>query len=87
MIDFTTNIFLIAAKICAPLIAVALLVNVGLGVIARTVPQINVFIVGFPLQIAAGLFFLGLMAPMFVKMAGRLFLHLQADLAALFKVM
>jgi len=87
LIDFTTNIFLIAAKICAPLIAVALLVNVGLGVIARTVPQINVFIVGFPLQIAAGLFFLGLMAPMFVKMAGRLFLHLQADLAALFKVM
>ncbi len=87
LIDLTKNIFLVAVKICAPLIAVALLVNVGLGVIARTVPQINVFIIGFPLQIAAGLFFLGLMAPIFVKMTGRLFLHLQSDLAALFKVM
>jgi flagellar biosynthetic protein FliR len=34
---------------------VLLLTNVALGIIARTVPQMNVFIVGFPLQIGLGL--------------------------------
>ena len=49
------NVFVIAIKISAPIVAVLLFVNVGLGVIARTVPQINVFIIGIPLQIAVGL--------------------------------
>jgi len=46
-----------------PLIAALLLTNVGLGLIARTVPQINIFIVGFPLQIAVGLIGIGLTCP------------------------
>jgi len=83
----TGNLFLIAIKLSAPVVAVVLLINIGLAVIARTVPQINVFIIGFPLQIAVGLFFLGAMAPIFVKMAGRLFLQLQDELTMLFKLM
>jgi Bacterial export proteins, family 1. len=33
---------------------------VGLGLVARTVPQMNVFIVGFPLQIGVGLLMVGM---------------------------
>lgn len=47
--------FEIAFKIGAPMIFVLLLVAVGLGIIARTVPQMNVFIVGLPLKIFVGL--------------------------------
>jgi flagellar biosynthetic protein FliR len=36
------------------------MVNAAMGVLAKVIPQLNVFIVGFPLNVAAGLF--GLMA-------------------------
>ena len=40
--------------------AILFFISVGLGLVARTVPQMNVFIVGFPLQIGVGLFMVGL---------------------------
>ena len=47
--------FEMAVKISAPVIVVILLVNIGLGAIAKAVPQINIFIVGMPLNISIGL--------------------------------
>jgi flagellar biosynthetic protein FliR len=46
-------------------LALLLMVTVGLGIIARTVPQMNVFIVGFPLSITIGLLGIGLSLPLF----------------------
>ncbi|MBI4531931.1 MAG: flagellar type III secretion system protein FliR [Candidatus Latescibacteria bacterium] len=54
-IRLSGGIFSIALKLGAPVMIVLLLTNVALGIIARTVPQMNVFIVGFPLQIGLGL--------------------------------
>jgi flagellar biosynthesis protein FliR len=68
MLLMTQSMFVTAVKISAPIMAVLMFVNVGLGIVARTVPQINVFIVGFPLQIAAGLVFLGLSIPFLVTL-------------------
>jgi flagellar biosynthetic protein FliR len=62
--DLARNMFVLAVKLSIPVIAVVFLSNVGLGIVARTVPQINVFIVGFPLHIAIGLIFLGLSIPL-----------------------
>lgn len=61
----TANVFVIAIKLSAPVMATLLLLNVALGLIARTVPQMNVFIVGFPLQIGLGLFMMGVGMPVF----------------------
>lgn len=69
----SVEVFIIAVKISAPVVAVLIFTHVALGVVARTVPQINIFIVGFPLQIALGLIFLGLSAPIFVNYCIRLF--------------
>ena len=52
--------FVTAVKIAAPIMAILFFISVGLGLVARTVPQMNVFIVGFPLQIGVGLFMVGL---------------------------
>ncbi len=52
--------FMVAVKIAAPIMAILFLISVGLGLVARTVPQMNVFIVGFPLQIGVGLIMIGL---------------------------
>jgi flagellar biosynthetic protein FliR len=85
--DFSTEMFVIAVKLGAPLMAVMLFTNVGLGIIARTVPQMNIFIVGFPLQISVGLIFLGLTAPLFVKITQGLFAGLETKIGALLRVM
>jgi flagellar biosynthetic protein FliR len=52
---FSGGIFSIALKLGAPVMIVLLLTNVALGIIARTVPQMNIFIVGFPMQIGIGM--------------------------------
>lgn len=85
--DFSKNMFVVAVKIAAPLMAVMLFTNVVLGMVARTVPQINVFIVGFPLQISMGLVFIGITAPLFVKMAQGLYEGLGPTVMALLRLM
>lgn len=44
-------VFLIAFQMSMPVVAVLFLTDVMLGVVARTVPQLNIFVVGFPLKI------------------------------------
>lgn len=51
-----SQVFILAIRFAAPTIGALLLTNLALGVMARTVPQMNVFIVGLPVSIAVGLF-------------------------------
>lgn len=54
------KMFDIAFKVGFPMIAAIFLINIVMGVIARTVPQMNIFIVGLPLNIFVGLIVMGL---------------------------
>lgn len=47
--------FLTAFQIGTPIIIVVFMCDVIMGMIARTVPQLNVFILGMPLKVIAGL--------------------------------
>ena len=87
LFNYTRDVLVIAVKISAPIVAVMIFVNVGLGIIARTVPQINVFIVGFPLQIAVGFFFLGVSIPLFINWLSTVFQQLPADIRQLMLLM
>lgn len=84
---FSRDVFVIAVKISAPVVAVLIFTDVALGIVARTVPQINIFVVGFPLQIAVGLIFLGLTASIFVNYAMSLFSHLASQIHRLILLM
>ena len=55
IVHIFTSAFIVAIKIAAPIVAGLFFISVALGLVARTVPQMNVFIVGFPLQIGMGL--------------------------------
>ncbi len=55
LIDMSGRIFVSALKLAAPILATLLLVSVALGVIARTVPQVNIFFVGLPMKIFIGM--------------------------------
>jgi len=85
--DISRDMFVIALKIAAPIMAVMIFTNVALGVVARTVPQMNIFIVGFPLQISLGLIFLGITAPLFVRITQGMFSGLEGKLVTLMRLM
>jgi flagellar biosynthetic protein FliR len=59
MVDGAGDVFVIAVKIGAPAIVALLLTKVAFGLITKLIPQMNIMIVGFPLQIVIGLFFFG----------------------------
>jgi flagellar biosynthetic protein FliR len=86
-IDLTREMFVISMKISAPIVVALLFANIGLGLVARTVPQINIFIVGFPLQIAIGLVGIGLTVPIFINVTTGLFSGLSGQIALLLKSM
>jgi flagellar biosynthetic protein FliR len=87
LIRLSKDIFVIAVKISAPVMAVLLFTNVAMGVVARTVPQMNIFIVSFPLQISIGLLFIGVSAPLFVKLVQRFFLGLPGEIGMLLRLL
>ena len=60
MLDLGAQLFVLAVKIGAPVIASLAFVSVGFGLMARFSPQMNVMIVAFPLKIIAGLMLFGL---------------------------
>jgi flagellar biosynthetic protein FliR len=60
MLKRSGDIFIIAVKIGAPVIAAILFIQVAFGLITRLIPQMNIMIVAFPLQIGVGLLFFGI---------------------------
>ena len=59
-IEWSAMMFLGAILIGLPLMASLLFINIGLGVITRTAPALNIFAVGFPAMILAGIVLLSL---------------------------
>ena len=73
LIHLSGKMFVIAIKLGAPIMAVMILTQIGLGMIAKLVPQVNVLIASFPLTICLGLVFLGLSVEWMVPFLRSLF--------------
>ena len=86
LVDFTNGIFVTGMKIAMPVTFAILLVNVALGILARTMPQMNIFVVGIPLQLMVGVGVLSMLLPFYVmfldvlfnEMYGKISIALQA---------
>jgi flagellar biosynthetic protein FliR len=74
-------------KLGAPCIVTLFLLDVALGIVARTVPQMNVFIVGFPLKIGGGLLMLGASLPLFGYVFAKLLTNLNNQINSLIVAM
>jgi flagellar biosynthesis protein FliR len=57
-------VVVVALRVVMPIMAALLLADVGLGLISRAAPQIQVLIVGMPIKIGLGLFVLAISTPM-----------------------
>ena len=47
--------FILAAQVAAPAMTALFLVNIAMGLVSRVLPQINIFLVGLPLNVGIGL--------------------------------
>ena len=60
MILLSAMLFTVAIKLAAPVLAVLVLTQIGLGLMSKFAPQINILATSFPLTITLGVLFLGL---------------------------
>lgn len=85
--DLTGGMFVTAVKIAAPVMVALLLTSLALGLVARVVPQMNIFIVAMPVKIVIGLVFMALALPFLAGFLGHLFVNLGNDLLLTLKAM
>ncbi|NPA64584.1 MAG: flagellar biosynthetic protein FliR [Epsilonproteobacteria bacterium] len=78
IVELSGYIFVLAFKLSFPFALILYVVNLALALVNRLIPQINVFIVGLPMQIFIGLAALGFGAAVIVYM-GADFLVKMAD--------
>ena len=74
------TVFELGLRIAGPIIIVLLLVSASMGVIVKTVPQINILAVGFPIKIAVGLITFGISLVFFKDLAISLMVGMQTQL-------
>ena len=86
-IELTSGMFLAAIKIAAPLFTALFITDFVMGIISRTVPQMNVFLVGMPMKIIIGLFFLLMVIPIYIYILPVLFERSFKDVIRLIRVL
>lgn len=77
------GLFISAIKIAAPVMIILFLIVVVTGLIGRSVPQINIFMVIFPIKIISGLIILGITFPFMVRAIEYILNILRKDLLSL----
>lgn len=83
LLRISSMLFVIAIKAAAPVLAAVFLTEIALGITARTVPQMNIFIVGFPVKVGVGLFVMAGSLPLLSSLVGKLLLQLSTNLDGL----
>ena len=71
MLDYGKKMFVLSVKLMAPVMAILLLGQVALGILAKTVPQMNMLILSFGINVILGLFFLGITIQVFWPVLAR----------------
>lgn len=79
--------FTASAQIAAPVTVTLLIQQAAMGLMARTVPQLNIFAVGFPFTIAVGLLTISFSMPAFSIYVQRLMGEMSQNMTLLFNAM
>ncbi|HIS29784.1 MAG TPA: flagellar type III secretion system protein FliR [Candidatus Avamphibacillus intestinigallinarum] len=71
-----SEMFLTAFQLAIPIVGCLFLVDIALGMIARTVPQLNVFVVGLPLKILVSFISILVFLALYIGIVKRLFTYM-----------
>lgn len=82
-----TSMFYYGLVIAAPVAGAMLLAYLTMGILGRVVPQIQLFVVGFPITIAAGLFMVAAVMGVYVDVLGGIFDRTFQDMSRLVKAL
>lgn len=64
VLRYSQGMFVLALKLSAPVMATMLLINLLMAILGRTVSQLNVFILSFPITIMVGFLIMGAAMPL-----------------------
>lgn len=81
------QVFSLGIRIAIPFMVVFLICDISLGIIARTVPQLNIFVLGFPVKIGIGLFTLAAVIPALTVLINNIFTQMESDLGRIMGLM
>ncbi len=85
--DLTAGVFMNGMKIAMPVTFAILLTNVGMGILARTMPQMNIFVVGIPLQLTIGTSMLSMVLPFYILFLDVIFNEMYANISIALKAL
>ncbi|HCT84549.1 MAG: flagellar biosynthetic protein FliR [Candidatus Margulisiibacteriota bacterium] len=87
LLNLFTRIFSIGFQIAMPIAGILFILTFTLGIMSKTVPQLNVFFVGIPLQIIIGLILLMFSFTLFYPVFLNLIMSMKDDLFAVVKAL
>ncbi|MDZ4856434.1 MAG: flagellar biosynthetic protein FliR [Nitrospirota bacterium] len=87
VLRLSQHMFVVAVQLSGPALVALALINILLAMLGRAVTQINVFVLSFPLTIAAGLLVLGLAMPFIVSRLEREFIGLHETIEGLLRAL
>ncbi len=82
-----SEMFALSVRLGAPVMGALLLTQVVMGILAKTVPQMNILMVGVPVTITVGLVFLSVSLLIMAPALANLYSRLGPSLAGLLKAM
>ncbi len=86
LVKTTGEIFVLGVKLAAPVMVSLLATSVVLGIMARSFPQMNIFMVSMPLNVGIGLLVLGLSLLVFFHTLRNSFGRLDEQIDILFRL-
>ncbi len=81
------DLFPLGLQLALPIMAILFIVDLAFGLVARVVPQINVFIMGLPTKIIVGMIFLMLMLPSYINSMEVILMDTIKDIYIILKLM
>ena len=85
VIKVFSGMFVLAFQLSAPIIAILVIVDLALGFVSRTVPQLNVFVMGFPVKIIVGMLTLSAVVPVLGTLLQDVFKTMQNNIILLLR--
>ena len=87
LITYSASVFIIAVKIAAPILVSFFLIHIAEGILARMIPQMQVFFVTQPLKIGVGFLLLASILPVYFYVIKNLLANFENKLYTIVRAM
>ena len=84
-LSYFGKLFIVGCKFSIPIVGTLLVTDFVMGIMARTVPQMNIFMVGMPIKILIGFFVLLITIPFYIYILNLSFCDLFQQIYNLFR--